>query len=110
MAWFLLFIAGIFEIVWAIGLKYSEGFSKFWPSVFTLVAMAISIYFLSLAIKTLPIGIAYSIWTGIGAIGTVMLGILLFDESKESIKIFFIMLIVIGIVGLRIFGQSQTQH
>lgn len=110
MAWFLLFIAGIFEIVWAIGLKYSEGFSKFWPSVFTLVAMAISIYFLSLAIKTLPIGIAYSIWTGIGAIGTVILGILLFDESKESIKIFFIMLIVIGIVGLRIFGQSQTQH
>ena len=109
MAWLYLFIAGIFEIVWAIGLKYSEGFSKFWPSAITVIGMAISIYFLALALKTLPIGVAYAIWTGIGAIGTVILGMILFDESKDVLKIFFILLIVTGIVGLKIFS-GNTSH
>lgn len=102
MAWLYLFIAGIFEIVWAIALKYSEGFSKFWPSAITIVGMAISIYFLAISLKTLPIGVAYSIWTGIGAIGTVVLGIILFDESKEILKIVFVLMIVCGIVGLKL--------
>jgi quaternary ammonium compound-resistance protein SugE len=102
MAWLYLFIAGIFEIVWAIALKYSEGFSKFWPSAITVVGMAISIYFLAISLKTLPIGVAYSIWTGIGAIGTVVLGIILFDESKEILKIVFVLMIVCGIVGLKL--------
>ncbi len=102
MAWLYLFIAGIFEIVWAIALKYSEGFSKFWPSAITVVGMAISIYFLAIALKTLPIGVAYSIWTGIGAIGTVILGIMLFGESKEILKIVFVLMIVCGIVGLKL--------
>ncbi len=109
MAWFYLFIAGIFEIVWAIALKYSNGFSKFWPSAVTAVGMAISIYFLALALKTLPIGVAYSIWTGIGAIGTVILGIILFDESKDLLKIIFILLIVTGIVGLRVFSGNAIK-
>ncbi len=104
--WVFLFLAGIFEVVWAIALKYSEGFSKFGPSVVTIVGMAISIYSLSLALKTLPIGIAYSIWTGIGAIGTVILGMILFEESKDVLKIVFILFIVTGIVGLRLINQS----
>ena len=109
MAWFLLFLAGIFEIVWAIGLKYSEGFSKLWPSVITIVGMAISIYFLALALKTLPIGVAYSIWTGIGAVGTVILGMILFDESKEVLKIVFVLMIVAGIVGLKLVTGTSNQ-
>lgn len=108
MAWLYLFIAGIFEVVWAIALKYSEGFSKFWPSAITVVGMAISIYFLALALKTLPIGVAYAIWTGVGAIGTVILGIILFDESKDLLKIIFILLIVTGIVGLKVFSGNTT--
>lgn len=109
MAWLYLFIAGIFEIAWAIALKYSDGFSKLWPSVITVVGMTISIYFLAIALKTLPIGVAYSIWTGIGAIGTVVLGMILFDESKDLLKIIFILLIATGIVGLRIFS-GNTSH
>lgn len=109
MPWVFLFIAGIFEIVWAIGLKYSEGFSKLWPSVITIIGMAISIYFLALALKSLPIGVAYSIWTGIGAIGTVILGMILFDESKEVLKIVFILMIVAGIVGLKLITGTSSQ-
>lgn len=108
MAWIYLFIAGIFEVVWAIALKYSDGFSKFWPAAITVVAMAISIYLLSLSLKTIPIGVAYSIWTGVGAIGTVFLGIILFDESKDLLKIIFILLIVTGIVGLRVFSNGSA--
>jgi len=109
MAWFFLTLAGIFEIVWAIALKYSEGFSKFWPSAITVVGMAISIYFLALALKTLPLGVAYSIWTGIGAIGTVILGMILFEESKEVLKIVFILMIVAGIVGLKLITGTSNQ-
>jgi len=108
MQWIILFIAGLFEVAWAIGLKYTEGFSKLWPSVFTIVCMIISMGLLAYAVKHLPIGTAYAIWTGIGAVGTAVLGIILFNESKELVKIFFILLIVAGIVGLKLFsGQSS---
>jgi quaternary ammonium compound-resistance protein SugE len=106
MAWIILFIAGLFEIAWAIGLKYSDGFTKFWPSAFTIVSLIISMALLAFSVKTLPVGTAYGVWTGIGAVGTAILGIILFDESKEFIRILFIFLIVIGIVGLKIFSSK----
>jgi quaternary ammonium compound-resistance protein SugE len=109
MAWIYLFIAGLFEIGWAVGLKYTEGFTKLWPSVITIVTMILSFYFLSSAVKTIPIGTAYAIWTGIGAVGTAILGIFLFGESKEFIRLFFILLIVIGIVGLKFFSKVPVQ-
>jgi quaternary ammonium compound-resistance protein SugE len=109
MAWIYLFIAGLFEIGWAVGLKYTEGFTKLWPSVITIAIMILSFYFLSSAVKTIPIGTAYAIWTGIGAVGTAILGIFLFGESKEFIRLFFILLIVIGIVGLKIFSKVPVQ-
>jgi quaternary ammonium compound-resistance protein SugE len=109
MAWIYLFIAGLFEIGWAVGLKYTEGFTKLWPSVITITGMILSFYFLSNAVKTIPIGTAYAIWTGIGAVGTAILGMILFNESKEFVRIFFIFLIVVGIVGLKIFSKAQTQ-
>ena len=108
MYWIVLFVAGLFEVAWAIGLKYTEGFSKLWPSVFTIACMIISMGLLAYAVKHLPIGTAYAIWTGIGAVGTAILGIILFNESKELVRIFFIFLIVVGIIGLKIFsGQSS---
>jgi len=109
MAWIYLFIAGLFEIGWAVGLKYTDGFTRLWPSVVTIVTMILSFYFLSSAVKTIPIGTAYAIWTGIGAVGTAFLGIILFYESKEFIRIIFIMLIVIGIVGLKFFSKIPVQ-
>jgi quaternary ammonium compound-resistance protein SugE len=109
MAWINLFIAGIFEIGWAVGLKYTNGFTKLWPSVITVTGMVLSFFFLSAAVKSIPIGTAYAIWTGIGAVGTAILGIILFGESKEFIRIFFIFLIVIGIVGLKIFSKVPVQ-
>ena len=102
MAWIYLFVAGLFEIVWAVALKYSEGFTRLWPSVTVVVSMAASILLLSLALKVLPLGVAYPIWTGIGAVGTVILGILLFDESRDILKILFILMIITGIIGLRL--------
>ena len=104
MYWIVLFVAGLFEVGWAIGLKYTEGFSKFWPSVFTVACMIISMAGLAYAVKQLPVGTAYAIWTGIGAVGTAILGIILFNESKEIIRVFFIFLIVVGIVGLKVFS------
>ena len=109
MAWIYLFIAGLFEIGWAVGLKYTNGFTKLWPSIITIIGMILSFYFLSAAVKSIPIGTAYAIWTGIGAVGTAILGILLFGESKEIIRIFFIFLIVVGIVGLKIFSKVPIQ-
>jgi quaternary ammonium compound-resistance protein SugE len=109
MAWIYLFIAGSFEIGWAVGLKYTDGFTKLWPSVITVVIMILSFYFLSSAVKTIPIGTAYAIWTGIGAVGTAILGIFLFGESKEFIRLFFILLIIIGVVGLKIFSKVHVQ-
>lgn len=105
-AWILLFIAGGFEIAWAIGLKYSQGFSKFTPSIFTIVFMILSMALLAICIKVLPVGTAYAVWTGIGAAGTALLGIILFGESKEAVRIFFLFLIIAGIVGLKIFSDK----
>ena len=102
MAWVFLFIAGLFEIVWAIGLKYTEGWTKLFPSLLTLTAMIISFYFLSLAIKTLPIGTSYAIWTGIGTVGAVIIGMFIFDESLETSRIICILLIISGIAGLKL--------
>lgn len=102
MAWTYLFIAGLLEIIWAIGLKNTEGFSKLWPSVVTITAMAASIYFLAQALKTLPVGTGYAIWTGIGAVGTAILGMVLFSESIAPARIISIALIVGGIIGLKL--------
>jgi len=109
MAWIHLFIAGLFEIGWAIGLKYTNGFTKLWPSVITIIGMVLSFYFLSTAVKSIPIGTAYAVWTGIGAVGTAILGIILFGESKEVIRLFFILLIIVGIIGLKIFSKVPIQ-
>ena len=103
-AWFILFIAGIFETAWAIGMKYSNGFTKLWPSVFTVICILISMGLLSLSLKCLPVGTAYAVWTGIGAIGTAILGIILFGESKEFIRLFFMFLIVVGLIGLKVYS------
>lgn len=108
MPWIVLFVAGLFEIAWAVGLKYSDGFSKLWPSIFTITCMIISMGLLAYAVKHLPVGTAYAIWTGIGAVGTAILGMILFDESKELIRVFFIFLIVVGIVGLKLFTGEQA--
>jgi quaternary ammonium compound-resistance protein SugE len=105
MAWIILFIAGLFEVAWAIGLKYSNGFTKFWPSVFTIVTMITSMGLLSFSVKDLPVGTAYAVWTGIGAVGTAILGIILFNESKEFLRIFFIVLIIAGIAGLKFYSK-----
>ncbi len=106
MAWFILFIAGIFETAWAVSMKYSNGFTKIYPTIFTFSAMALSVFLLSISLKSLPVGTAYAVWTGIGAFGTAVIGILLFGESKELIRLFFISLIVIGIVGLKLFSRN----
>lgn len=108
MAWFTLFIAGLFEVAWAIGLKYSDGFTRLWPSVFTIVSVIISMGLLAYSLKYLPVGTAYAVWTGIGAVGTAILGIFLFNESKDFIRIFFIFLIIVGIVGLKIFSGTSN--
>lgn len=102
MNWVYLVIAGLLEIGWAIGLKYTEGWSKLYPSLITLVLMIASFQFLSMALKTLPIGTAYAIWTGIGAVGTAILGMLFFDEPRDLIRILCILLIVAGIIGLKL--------
>lgn len=102
MEWFILTLAGIFEIIWAVGLKYTEGFTKFIPSSITIAAMFISFWLLSIALKTLPLGVSYAVWTGIGTIGTVIFGIILLGESASIMKIIFIALILIGIIGLKV--------
>lgn len=102
MKWLMLIVAGLLEMGWAIGLKYSQGFTKLIPSIFTIVGMIASFYFLSLALKSLPLGTAYAIWTGIGTIGTVTLGIILFKEPIDIIRLICIGFIVVGIVGLKV--------
>lgn len=102
MAWLILFIAGLFETAWAIGMKYSQGFTKFWPSVFTVVNVLISMALLAYSLKELPVGTAYAVWTGIGAVGTAILGIILFHESGDFLRLIFIFLIIVGIAGLRV--------
>ena len=102
MNWMYLIIAGFFEIFWAVGLKFSQGFSKILPSVLTVTGMLASFYFLSLALKKLPLSIAYAIWTGIGTVGTVLFGVIYFDESISTAKIICVGMIICGIIGLRI--------
>ena len=102
MPWLILFVAGLFEVCWAIGLKYTEGFSRFWPSVGTIAAMVASVGLLGLAMRSLPVGTAYAVWTGIGAVGTVLLGIMLFGEPATVARLACVGLIVAGIVGLKL--------
>ena len=102
MVWILLALAGLFEIAWVIGLKYSEGFSKPLPSIVTIIFLVLSMGLLSYCIKHLPVGTAYGIWTGIGAAGTAILGMVLFNEPREALRLFFIFLIIAGIIGLKI--------
>lgn len=101
MAWFLLVIAGLLEIGWAIGLKYTDGFTRFWPTAGTLAALVLSVSLLGLATRTLPVGTAYAVWTGIGAAGTVIGGILLFNEPATAARLACVGLIIAGIVGLK---------
>ncbi|NOQ36923.1 MAG: QacE family quaternary ammonium compound efflux SMR transporter [Methylococcaceae bacterium] len=102
MGWLLLFIAGTAEIIFALSLKYNEGFTKLWPSVVTAISGGSSFYLLMIAIKTLPLGTAYAVWTGMGAVGVAILGIILFKESTDWIRLASICFIIIGIVGLKI--------
>ncbi|MEM5569285.1 quaternary ammonium compound efflux SMR transporter SugE [Aliarcobacter butzleri] len=102
MSWGILVLAGIFEIFWAVGLKYTDGFTKLIPSLFTIIAMLVSFWLLSLSLKTLPLGTAYAVWVGIGTIGTVIAGIMLFGDSINIIRIISIAFIILGIIGLKI--------
>jgi quaternary ammonium compound-resistance protein SugE len=102
MAWLLLVLAGLFEVGWAIGLKYTDGFSRLWPSVGTVLAMIISVGLLGLAMKSLPVGTAYAVWVGVGAVGTAILGIVLFAEPANAGRLISLGLIVAGIVGLKL--------
>jgi quaternary ammonium compound-resistance protein SugE len=102
LPWLYLLIAGLFEIGWAIGLKYTDGFSRLWPSLGTAAAMIVSLAFLGLALKHLPVGTAYAVWTGIGAVGTVILGIVLFGEPATALRLACVGLIVAGIMGLKL--------
>ncbi len=102
MAWGLLVLAGLLEVVWAVGLKYTEGFTRPWPTVGTVGAMVISVGLLGLAMRTLPVGTAYAVWTGIGALGTVILGMLLFNEPVTVMRLVCVGLILAGIVGLKL--------
>ena len=105
MPWFILFIAGLFEVAWAIGIKYTEGWTRFWPAAFTVVAMIASFYLLSVALRHIPMGTAYAVWTGIGTIGTVVYGIIFFKEPADILRMVCILLIICGIVGLRILAK-----
>jgi quaternary ammonium compound-resistance protein SugE len=106
MAWVILVVAGLFEVGWAIGLKYTEGFTRFWPTIWTLFAIIISLWLLGIAMKSLPLSIAYSIWVGIGAAGTVIFGILLFGEPVSIARLFSVALIVAGVIGLKLTASN----
>ena len=102
MNWLILFVAGLFEVCWAVGLKYTDGFSRFWPSVATVAAMVASVVLLGIAMKTLPVGTAYAVWVGIGAVGTAILGMLLMGDAVNAGRIASLVLIVAGVVGLKL--------
>jgi quaternary ammonium compound-resistance protein SugE len=102
MAWIVLCVAGLFELAWAVGLKYTEGFSRVWPSLATIASMIVSLGLLGLALRALPLGTAYAIWTGVGTDGTALLGIMLFHEAADPIRLVCIGLILAGIVGLKL--------
>lgn len=105
MSWIILVIAGLFEIAWAIGLKYTEGFTRLWPTVGTVVAMLISVGLLGVAMKSLPVGTAYAVWVGVGAVGTAIFGIILFGESASAARLLSLALILAGIIGLKLATQ-----
>ena len=105
MAWAALFFAGLFEIVWAVGMKYTDGFTRLWPTIGTFAAMAVSVLLLGFAMKTLPLGTAYAVWTGIGTAGTVIVGMVLFNEPATALRLGAIGLILIGGVGLKLLGS-----
>ena len=102
MNWIVLFCAGLFEIAWVIGLKYSQGFTRFWPSLITVITMLISIGLLGLSMKALPVGTAYAVWVGVGALGTAVLGIILFGEALNLVRVLSLFLILLGIIGLKL--------
>lgn len=102
MPWIVLLVASLFEICWAVGLKYTAGFTKLWPSAATIVAMMLSMWLLGLAVRALPLGTAYAVWTGIGTVGTALLGMMLFAEPSDPVRLAFIGLIVLGVVGLKL--------
>lgn len=102
MAWTILIIAGLFEVCWAIGLKYTEGFTRLWPSVWTVLSMIVSLWLLGVAMKSLPVGSAYAMWVGVGAVGTAIFGIILLGESASVLRLISLGLIVAGIVGLKL--------
>ena len=102
MAWVILILAGLFETGWAIGLKYTEGFTRFWPTVWTVFAMIVSLWLLGIAMRTLPVGTAYSVWVGVGAVGTVALGIALLEEPANAAHLASVGLIIAGIIGLKL--------
>ncbi len=107
-AWLILFIAGLCEVAWAVGLKYTEGFSRLAPSLATVAAMIVSVVLLGWSLKVLPLGTAYAVWTGIGAVGTAILGMILFGESREIARLLCIVLIVAGIVGLKLLTPDNS--
>ena len=108
LAWIVLFVAGLREVGWAVGMKYTDGFSRLWPSGWTVALMIASVILLGWSLKTLPLGTAYAVWTGIGAVGTAILGIYLFDESREVLRFVCIGLIVAGIVGLKLVTPDSA--
>ena len=108
MAWFLLITAGLLEIGWAIGMKYTYGFTRLWPTVATFATMTVSFGLLSLALKTIPMGTAYAVWTGIGAAGTAVFGMLVLGEPREVARIFCLVMIVAGTVGLKLFSGKLS--
>lgn len=106
MPWLILIIAGLFEVGWAIGLKYTEGFTRLWPTLWTVLAMAISLWLLGIAMKSLPVGTAYSVWVGVGAVGTVILGIVLLGEPANAPRLISVGLIIVGIIGLKLAAPA----
>ncbi len=106
MAWILLFLAGVFEIVWATGLKFTDGFTRFWPSVGTVAAMGVSMVCMAFALRDIPMGTAYAVWTGIGAVGTVIVGMVMFDEPRTAVRVLCIAVIVAAIAGLKLSSPS----
>ena len=106
MAWVYLLVAGLMEVAWAVGLKYTEGFTRLWPSVWTAVALVLSMILLAAAVRTLPLGTAYAVWTGIGAVGTAALGVALFGESASPARVLCVGLIVAGLVGLKLTSDD----
>lgn len=106
MPWLILVLAGLFEVAWAVGLKYTDGFTRLWPSIWTVLAMVVSLWLLGISMKALPVGTAYSVWVGVGAVGTVILGIVLLGEPVNAARLISIGLIIAGIVGLKLSASG----